>query len=243
MATNLSDINFYSANTESRLLASMTRHKANGFYKSGSFVTEIVWNKMSYICPKKDGNSERFKNFKRGMFLYSLVRKDAKNFIANGNKVKLPKQRATIQYNETLPPARLRKNITATDLNHAYWRIAYNTGIITEKTYLKGLQNHLKEVRLSALSTLGKGKTYKIIKEGVLSEEKIVFGSNEELETLYKYIRYSCYNYMHELVELLGNDFVAYKTDCIYYFDNQKNRENVQNYLLKKNLTYKQMIE
>ena len=36
--------------------------------------------------------------------------------------------------------------ITATDLNNAYWRIAYNLGIITLNTYTSGLGDEKKNV-------------------------------------------------------------------------------------------------
>jgi hypothetical protein len=40
---------------------------------------------------------------------------------------------------------------------------------------------------------------------------------------------------------MLGKDFIAYKTDCIYYVDTEKNRNLVNDYFDKNDLTYKQL--
>jgi hypothetical protein len=48
---------------------------------------------------------------------------------------------------------------------------------------------------------------------------------------------------MHILADLLGEEFICYKTDCIYYRDTPKNRELVQTYLDTVDLEWKQLIE
>jgi hypothetical protein len=131
--------------------------------------------------------------------------------------------------------------MTGTDLNHAYWRIAFNLGIITKNTYMRGLDDELKVVRLAALSTLGKGKDYNIIKDGVITKEVIKIGANEQMDSLYKAIRYTCYKYMYQVKKLLGKDFLCYKTDAIYYCDTKPNRLIVEEFFIKKDLLMKQL--
>jgi hypothetical protein len=48
---------------------------------------------------------------------------------------------------------------------------------------------------------------------------------------------------MNILAEMLADDFICYKTDCIYYKDNTKNRELVQVYLDSVNIDWKQLVE
>ena len=46
---------------------------------------------------------------------------------------------------------------------------------------------------------------------------------------------------MKEASELVGDDFYSWKTDCIYYRDNEKNVKKIQDYFDSKDLTYKQL--
>ena len=46
---------------------------------------------------------------------------------------------------------------------------------------------------------------------------------------------------MKEASDLVGDDFFAWKTDCIYYRDTKENVKLIQDYFDKYNLTYKQL--
>jgi hypothetical protein len=48
---------------------------------------------------------------------------------------------------------------------------------------------------------------------------------------------------MRELADLLGDDFVAYKTDCIYYLHTSENIRKVKDFLDKKKLDYKMVSD
>jgi hypothetical protein len=67
-----------------------------------------------------------------------------------------------------------QKNKTiGVDLNHAYWRVAYLKNYITESTYNRGLESDkFKQIRLSALSSLGRSKTYDVYKNGVFAYQE-----------------------------------------------------------------------
>ena len=131
--------------------------------------------------------------------------------------------------------------VTGTDLNHAYWRIAYNLGIISELTYVKGLDDKFKSVRLAALSTLGADKKYKIIKAGVITDELKIIKGDDTLQIIYKLIRYTCYKYMAQVKKQLKSDFLCYKTDAIYYIDTKENRKIVRDFFKEKDLLMKQL--
>jgi hypothetical protein len=45
------------------------------------------------------------------------------------------------------------------------------------------------------------------------------------------------------MADLLGDEFICYKTDCIYYKDKPQNRELVQTYLDSVGLDWKQLVE
>jgi hypothetical protein len=229
----------YSAqSSEPFLLNRMQKEKANGFYKKGTFTNELVWGNYSFIIsnqPKKKQES-----FRKGMFLYGMVRRDAKAFLKQYD-FELPKQHSQIDYVKKFDPNKFRK-ITATDLNHAYWRIAYNLDIISHETYEKGLPDEFKAVRLATLSTLGAPKKYFKIVDGVLSKEFILQGGDPPLQEVYKLIRYECYKYMAQVKKLLGSDFICYKTDCIYYKDTIANKNKVHKFFEQKDLLIKQLV-
>jgi hypothetical protein len=216
----------------------MVEEKANGLIKRGTFTNEIVWGNNSYIFPCMD--KKRQASFKKGMFLFGMVRKDVKEYLKT-NTIKLPTKFAQIEYNKELNEDLFGK-ITATDLNHAYWRIAYNLGIITDNTYTKGLNDDFKAVRLASLSTMGANKKYQKIKNGkLLDEYKVVYG-DDTLKDVYKLIRLTCYKYMNQVKKKLGRDFLCYKTDCIYYIDTQYNRKIVKDFFKEKDLYMKQLV-
>jgi hypothetical protein len=49
----------------------------------------------------------------------------------------------------------------------------------------------------------------------------------------------SCFEYMNEAAEMLGNDFDCWKTDCIYFLDTPENRDKMHKLFTSKGLTYK----
>jgi hypothetical protein len=232
------NVTYTSKNNEDFIFKRMVEEKANGYVKRGTFTNEIVWGSKSYIFPCMD--KKRQMAFKKGMFLFGMVRKDVRAYLQI-NKVKLPTKYGQIEYNKELNEELFGK-ITATDLNHAYWRIAHNLGVISEKTYNKGLNDDFKAVRLAALSTMGANKKYQKMKNGkLLDEYKIVYG-DDALKDVYKLIRLTCYKYMNQVKKLLGKDFLCYKTDCIYYIDTQYNRKIVTKFFMEKDLYVKQLV-
>lgn len=233
------NVRYVAKGSENFLYKRMVDEKADGYVKKGTFSNEIVWGNNSYIIPCM--SKRKNISFKKGMFLFGMVRKDVKNFLKDNPKIKLPAKHSQIEYSQNFNEELLGK-ITATDLNHAYWRIAYNLGVIREATYNKGLPDMFKQVRLAALSTLGASKKYQKIKGGEPTNEYLVIKGDEELQKVYVYIRYTCYRYMDKVKKMLGNDFVCYKTDCMYYLDSSENRKMVRNFFEKENLLIKQLV-
>lgn len=224
-------------NKESLMLQLIKANGGNGYYRKGNFSTELVWDKKSYMFPS-DNN---YKSYTKGMFLFGMVRRDAKAFIKSGKTIKVPKKYPTNEYNDNFDKFGFKMG--GTDLNHAYWRIAYNLGIISKSTYLKGLDEEFKVVRLSALSTLGKGKDYFVIKDGEITNEMVKIGYDDEMDNLYKAIRYTCYKYMQTIKKMLKDEFICYRTDCVYYVDSPENRKMVRDYFKKQEMSFKQLYQ
>ena len=85
------------------------------------------------------------------------------------------------------------------------------------------------------------GRTFRQINSGRVGHSTVTIGEDDELKRVYKLIRFTCFKHMNKVKKLLGNDFLAYKTDCIYYIDTKENRTLVNDYFTKNDLTYKQL--
>jgi hypothetical protein len=186
-------------------------------------------------------NKKSQANFKKGMFLFGMVRRDAKRFINNRPNFRIPKKYSQIEYNKDVN-FELFGKVTGTDLNHAYWRIAYNLGVISDKTYIKGIDDKFKSVRLAALSTLGSDKKYQRILAGKITQETLIIKGEDDLQRVYVLIRLTCYKYMSQVKKMLGKDFLCYKTDAIYYIDTKENRQKVRDFFKSKDLLMKQLV-
>ena len=220
------------------------------FYRKGTFVDQLIWDRTKYLCTKREKLKEVTKSAKF-MFLYGKVRRDAEDYL----KTHPPIVPSPYPVNETNPRYKHRLDVSfrGADMNHAYWRIAYLEGIITERTYLMGLagnkeeQKLLKNIRNSALSTMGKARDYAIIKDGKLTKKKLLIGSttgpkqSEKMQNLYLHIRYTCFKHMHVLKRMLGEDFILYQTDGIYYLNTEPNRVLVHDYLTRAGLLFKEI--
>ena len=178
-------------------------------------------------------------NFPRKkVYLFRLVKNEILKWLSK-NELVLPPNHHSIEYNYEYDYE--KDEMTGTDLNHAYWRIAYTTGLISEKTYIAGLDNDCKALRLATISTLGREKKFNNYKNGQLGRSFVYQKRDEKLQDVYKYVRLTCFNYMYEASKLLGKDFFAWKTDCLYYKNTEENIKMVQEFFDSKNLTYKQL--
>jgi len=82
----------------SYVIKRMAVAKANGYIRRGVFSNEIVWGKKSYIFSPLP--TKKKKIFYKGMFLFGMVRKDAKLWLRN-NTVKLPKKYPSVEYSKS----------------------------------------------------------------------------------------------------------------------------------------------
>lgn len=225
----------YSTGRIENFLDKLIRGKGSFVLRKGTEVNELIFdNKLTiFSCGRK--------NFPPDMiYMFKVVRDDVKRYLKQNPIVSLPPIVEVSKYNYNYDHD--KGKVTGTDLNHAFWRIAFIKGYISEKTYERGLVDKAKALRLATLSTLGTERVYDIYKDGVLVEQKIKRAKDEVLLNVYKDIRFSCYYMMHELSVMLGNDFDCYKTDCIYYRDTPENRAKVHKYFDSKQMFYKQLV-
>lgn len=207
----------------------------DGYFRKNIFGGQLIWGDRLFTMKNKNSMS----NMKH-MFIFAHVKKNA---VAYGktHKLKPSKWIASIVWNTN--KNNNGKKIVGTDLDDAYWTIAYKKGIISEKTYNHGLRINKKSLCLAALATLGSDKTYQDIKHGVLTGDITIVKGDDNLKLIYQSIRHTCFNYMITLSKMLGDDFVCYKTDCIYYVSTKKNIKMVAEFFESKGLDTKMMMK
>lgn len=235
-------IQYAAKHKEKTVMNSIVRTNSSAYIRYGNFSHEIIDGRMQYVFPPDKSQSD-IKQIKKGLYLFGMVRKNAKDWLKKNPNFKVPQRNPVNQYNKDYDG--IEEKIAGTDLNNAYWTIAYNMGIISKHTYSKGLEDEkgFKQLRLASLSTLGAGKTYMVLENGELTNETVRIGHDENLANVYRLIRYTCYQYMNQLKRKLGKDFVAYRTDCIYYRNKPENREMVKDFLIKKKIEFKQLYD
>jgi hypothetical protein len=218
-----------------RMYTNLLEGKVNFLIRRGTECNELIFDGNHNIYPTENKNFSSKK-----VFLFNLVARDVKKFLKKNPFVELPPKKDVTFYSYTYD---LREGtLTGTDLNHAYWRIAYSKGYISKRTYNYGLDEMAKPLRLATLSVLGRDKVFEVWEDGKYVENITIKPKDEQLRMVYDDIRFSCFYMMYEISKLLGKDFFCWKTDCIYYRSSAKNIKTVQDYLDNREMSYKQLI-
>jgi hypothetical protein len=219
------------------LIDRLVAKKKEFLMRETKYLTTVIFDGMEYIYPSK--NQDGFNP--RMLWLFSVVQSEGKKFLDRNQDwsmpTKLPVNITNYDYDDSFG------QLTGTDINSAYWTIAHKMGVISDTTYTKAQDPKYKRVRLAALAILGRNISYTKFKDGVKQTKPFIYENQEKrLKQLYQAIRYSCYQTMNELAKLLGDDFEAYRTDCIYYRDTPDNRKIVHEYLTKHGFEFKQLV-
>lgn len=221
------------------LLERLKKTKQDFLYRRTNHMVSIVADGVEYIYKARvKANPIHFPS--NQLWIFNAVKRESIKFLeANPNfelPQKLPVNVTNYEYDDSYG------EITGTDVNSAYWVIAFNMGVISEKLFLACNKPSYKVVRLASLAVLGRSFTYEKYEGGVKTDNFIVESQDVRLKSLYRSIRYKCYEMMGELAILLGKDFEAYRTDCIYYRDSVENRLKVYDYLKTRNFEFKQLV-
>lgn len=213
----------------------LVKGKGNFMVRFGSECNELIFDNVHNVFSTVNKNFDN-----KLLCLFNMVQCDVKNFLNINPYIDIPKRVNTAEHNYKYDDN--IGTLTATDLDHAFWRIAYVKGYITKSTYEKGLPSSGKAIRLASLSVLGRGKKFDRYVNGEFFESVVTKDSDATLQKVYVDIRYSCYYMMYELSQLLKDDFESWKTDCIYYRDTPENRKIVHNYFEEREMLFKQLI-
>ncbi len=207
--------------------------QADAFLRDNMFGHEIIWGGIKHQFTPAQVRKKTYKYF----YIFAMVKKDALKFLKT-HKVKKTGWLPSIHYNKNIKLGKRR--IAGVDLDTAYWDMALRLGVVSENTFDKGIMIPDKALGLAALSSLGKDRTYSVIRKGELTNDKIIVPGSDKLKEVYRLIRLTCFKFMQRLARKLGSsDYVAYRTDCLYYVDNQRNNRIVREFMEKHRLDFK----
>ena len=148
-----------------------------------------------------------------------------------------PSDVAYMDVNPTLQHQKFEK-VVEIDVNEAYWKTAYMMGVINEEIYEEGKKGNLgKYTRLVALGALAKQEMEYVYIDGVFSHV------NEIKSDLTENVWYSICKRLSDVMQgakkILGNDYLFYWVDGIYFIDSKINRKKIKNHFLKFGYTSK----
>lgn len=216
-------------------MSAVANFEAKALFRDNIFGSELVWNETRYVFPSKRG-----KKSMKNLFMFSMVKRDALKYLKTHTLPNIEWSPSVI-FNEKIN-AEGRK-LTGADIDGAYWHIANSMGIISDKTYYRGIETGEKHLLLASLSSLGRDKRYTQMVDGKFTQDIVIVKGNDELKKLYKKIRFTCFKYMRQLAKIIGKDFVAYKTDCIYFLHSAENVHKVKDFLHKKEIDFKMVSD
>ena len=129
---------------------------------------------------------------------------------------------------KTIKEGDVFEDVCCLDINGAYWQTALMMGVISKEIYVEGLKKD-KITRLASLGSLAKRKeVYKYDGESYNHVETI---RSYETENLWFAICYRVSEIMQEIMKSLGEDFVFYWVDGVYFKRTEENIKKVTDYL------------
>lgn len=193
----------------------------------------------SILFKDKAFNSTNLAN-KDLLFIKKVKRHILKNKIyLNFLDQYFPSDVAYVDVNPTLHNRKIT-NVKEVDVDEAYWKTAYLLGAIDEELYEEGKKGNLgKYTRLVALGALAKKETHYIYKNGVYSHKEEI--RSELTENVWYSICKRFSDVMQGAKQLLGNDYLFYWVDGIYFVNNKTNNAKLTRYFLKHGYSTKEV--
>jgi hypothetical protein len=144
-----------------------------------------------------------------------------------------------MQFNRSYFDGKKYYDVVEFDLVKAYWVSAYKLGILPEDLYKEGLKNGYSKIEiLACLGNFAKVKKSRGFNGQEYSKSKTIEDSSNT-RFLWNAISYETDRCMVECANELGNDFILYWTDAVFFRDVAYNRELVANVMAKHGFEFK----
>lgn len=176
-----------------------------------------------------------------GAFLVQMVQRDIDKFIDKNGIPHFEKTPDVQQFNVEKIKSSLKeikpKPILGLDINACYWNVAFQKGYISESLYNRGLALGKKKALLISIGCLNKMPLIKRYEGGRLISKNHDLSYCARYAPFYWNILAYTHDMMMETYGLYQENWYMFLTDCI--FVDAKRRKDIQQYLQRKNLTYK----
>lgn len=218
--------------------------KINKIYSKEVIINNNVYllrnNVVRHYYLENENNDNEYKeNDKNNVsYLYRMVNKDA---LISYNKRNIKNIDIKNYYYsffnlENLIKNKNNNNVIGVDINSCYWTTAKNLGIISESTYIYGLENCSKRLRNSTIGSFNSNVIINnyginVIENSIIQKRKISVLRNE--------IIYYVYKIAYNIQRILKNDFLFFYVDCFYINNNDTALNKLFTYLTKNNYQYK----
>ncbi len=150
--------------------------------------------------------------------LIANVSKSVNNFIVKSNFEVEPEQQmhpSTWTNNDLYYQMPKGTEFIYIDISHCFWRIAYLKKYISKRMYQSVLEKpHLKTYRNMALACIVSDSWREYIIRG--DKRFTIYEDRTIHRTVYDNIRFTCYNLMGDISDMIGRDnVIGYRTDGI----------------------------
>ena len=127
--------------------------------------------------------------------------------------------------------------LVSVDIKHAYWRVAYNMGVINKDTYKKYADDkELKLARNIALSTLNSALERDLYFKGLLRSKIECYDPWRKL--VYNNIRQKTYNIIGEIAEMLDMNCFSYRIDGLLTLDDPDIIDSCSHFFRKRKVLF-----
>lgn len=144
-----------------------------------------------------------------------------------------------MQFNRSYFDGKRYTGVVEFDLTKAYWVSAYKLGILSEELYKQGIHEGYSKIEiLACLGNFAKVKKSRSFDGKDYGDSETVTDSNNT-KFLWNAISWETDKCMIECATELGNDFIMYWTDAVFFRDVADNRNLVERVMARHGFEYK----
>jgi hypothetical protein len=201
------------------------------YVRKTQYTEKIIRSNEMYIYRTEKSRTQ--KDRMKWLWMFRAVKQDSEKWVIENPKIvgnPITSYEPEV-YQDSFENKRV-KTVYGTDISQAYWRIAFLHGIIGASTYNKGQECPFKDLKYSTLSLLGAKQVYQMYRNEKFLKDVVMVEENVELKRVYEFVKRQCTEIMYLIKKALGNDFVMFQTDEIFY-RNRANVKKVENILLE----------
>lgn len=192
---------------------------------------------------KSDNRLEFFNTYTPGIFLCNMVKKNIRDYIKINGQPKptsyYDKGYALKRFNLKLIEENVNMPMYGIDCDYFYFAIAFQLGIINERTLKKALEKkeEYKQARMAAIGSLNSRTWVEIFENGVKVRDEYDVENYNIYHPFYWMIIKKAYELMEEAFERFPKVACMWLTDCVY--TTVAGKKQLEAFFIEKGFEYK----